>query len=230
MSFKGSGVATELKEIDRFEAEDTAGVGWIAFPEEGMQRASHALAVDGEVWLVDPVDAEGLDDLVAEFGDVAGVVVLLDRHKRDAAAIANRHDVAVHLPEFMSGIADEFDAPVELFGRELADTGFTAYEVVDNFAWKEAALFHEGDGVLLVPEAVGTTDLFCTSSERLGVHPGLRLMPPKKLARLNPERILVGHGEGIHDDAAGALQEAVSRSRGRAPSLYLQNLKMFLPV
>src|SRR6056297_397306 len=120
MSFKGSGVATELKEIDRFEGEDTAGVGWIAFPEEGMQRASHALAVDGEVWLVDPVDAEGLDDLAAEFGDVAGVVVLLDRHKRDAAAIASRHDVAVHLPEFMSGIADEFDAPVELFGRELA--------------------------------------------------------------------------------------------------------------
>ena len=33
----------ELYEIDRFDR----GVGWIAYPEERMQRASHAVAVPG---------------------------------------------------------------------------------------------------------------------------------------------------------------------------------------
>jgi hypothetical protein len=194
-----------------------------------MQRASHALAVDGEVWVIDPVDVEGLDDLLAEFGDVAGVVVLLDRHKRDAAAIANRHDVSVYLPAILSDVADDLDAPVELVQRELADTGYELYDVIDNFAWSEAALYSSDNGVLVVPEAVGTTDYFLASGERLGVHPALRLKPPRKLARLTPKRILVGHGAGLHQDATRALDDAISGSRGRTPSLYMKNLRMFLP-
>lgn len=230
MPMKGSGTSADWMEIDRYENDDgTAGVGWIAYPDEAMQRASHALAVDDEVWVVDPVDVEGLDDLLDDLGAVAGVVVLLDRHKRDAAAVANRHDVSVYLPAFMSDIADEFDAPVELFHDELAETGYAVHEVVDNFAWSEAALYNESAGILLVPEAVGTTDYFLARGERLGVHPALRLKPPKKLARLAPERILVGHGAGIHEDAATALEDAISGSRGRTPSLYMKNLKMFLP-
>lgn len=229
MPMKGSGTPSDWEEIDRFEDEGAAGVGWIAHPDEAMQRASHALAVDGDVWVIDPVDVEGLDDLLAEFGEVAGVVVLLDRHKRDAAAVATRHDVSVYLPTFMSDIADEFDAPVELFTGELGTSGYTLHKVVDNFAWSEGALYNDANGVLLVPEALGTADFFRTKGERLGVHPGLRLMPPKKLARLAPDRILVGHGAGIHDDAAAELDNAVSGSRRRTPSIYMKNLRMFLP-
>jgi hypothetical protein len=229
---KGSGTAADWQEIDRFEREGetgaTAGVGWIAYPDEAMQRASHALAIDGEVWVIDPVDVDGLDDLLAEFGEVAGVVVLLDRHLRDSAAIANRHDVPVYAPDFLD-VADDIDAPVEEFRRELADTGYAVHTVVDNFAWKEAALYGEDDGVLVVPEAVGTSDYFLAGDERLGVHPALRLKPPKKLTRLRPERILVGHGAGIHEDAAAALEDAVSGSRARTPGLYLKNLRTFLP-
>ena len=106
---KGSGEAS-LREIDRYDG----GVGWIAYPDEDMQRASHAVVGEnGGVWVVDPVDAAGLDELLAEYGEVAGVVVLLDRHKRDAAAIATRHDVSVYVPDFMDAVAQELDAPVE---------------------------------------------------------------------------------------------------------------------
>jgi hypothetical protein len=228
MALKGSGLATDWREMDRFEGE-IGGVGWIAYPEEMMQRASHALAVDDGVWVVDPVDAEGIDGLLAEFGEVAGVVVLLDRHKRDADRVAARHDVAVHVPDAMGDVGDAFDAPVERFHHDLAETGFGAWTLVDNFAWTEVALHHEKAGVLVVPEAVGTTEYFLAADERLGVHPALRLTPPKKLARFDPERVLVGHGAGVHDNAGPALEEAVSGARGRTPGLYLKNLKTFLP-
>lgn len=229
MPMKGSGTALEWKEIDRFGDENAGGVGWIAYPNEKMQRASHALAVDGEVWVVDPVDAKHIDELIAEFGEVAGVVVLLDRHKRDADAVARRHDVPVYLPHIMSDIRSEFDAPVEVFYEELADTGYQAHEVIDNFAWREVALYNEDTGVLLVPEAVGTAEFFRTGDERLGVSPALRLFPPKELADLTPKRILVGHGSGIHDAAPAALRDAISGARRRAPGAYAKSLKMFLP-
>lgn len=221
---KGSGSATNWQEIDRWEH----GVGWLAHPDETMQRASHAIEVDGEVWIVDPVDHEGLDDLVTDLGSVAGVVVLLDRHTRDAAAVANRHDVSVHVPQFMREIADDLAAPVELIQRELGDTGYGMYELTNNGFWKEAALYGEDTGTLVVPESIGTTSYFRTSSERLGVHPMLRLFPPRKLARLSPERVLVGHGSGIHEDAEAAIRDALDGSRTRAPSLYAKTAKEFI--
>jgi hypothetical protein len=233
MTLKRSGPATEPQEIDRFEPTEGAtegGVGWIAHPEETMQRASHALAVDGDVWVVDPVDATGIDDTLSELGAVAGVVVLLDRHTRDAGALAQRHGVSVFLPSVMSDVASDIDAPIELFRGELADTGYTTRTVVDNFAWTEVALHDETSGTLVVPEAVGTTEYFLASGERLGVHPALRLRPPRTLARLDPDRLLVGHGAGVHDDAGRTLHDAVSGARGRTPDLYLKTLRSFLPV
>lgn len=226
MPLKQDGQPTEWMEIDRYDG----GVGWIAHPKETMQRASHAIAVDGDVWVLDPVDVDGLDDLLAEFGDIAGVVVLLDRHKRDAAAIARRHDVSVHVPDFMADIEDDLDAPVTLFHRKLGDTDYAAYPLVDNVFWKEAALYGEDDEVLFVPETVGTVDYFLAGDERLGVHPMLRLKPSRKLARLDPERVLVGHGEGIHEDTADALHDAISGSRRKAPGLYLSTLRSALPL
>ncbi|MFB6083050.1 MAG: hypothetical protein ABEJ94_02255 [Halorientalis sp.] len=216
MPMKGSGPATEYREIDRRDH----GVGWIAYPNERMQRASHAFAVDGDVYVVDPVDVEGLDDLLAEYGEVAGVLILLDRHKRDSAAIANRHDVPVYVPDWMDGVAGELDAPVERVHTELEDTGVGVHELIDNRFWQEAVVSVEEHDELLVPESVGTASYFLSSSERLGVHPALRLKPPTKLDRFVPERVLVGHGTGIHEDAAEALHDAVSGSRTRTPALY----------
>lgn len=218
MPMKGSGQGS-LREIDRWDS----GVGWIAYPNEGMQRASHALEVDGEVWVFDPVDAPDLDDLLAEFGPVAGVVVCLDRHKRDAAALARRHGVSVYVPDWMTGVEDDIDAPVERFGRELADTGIRAIRVKDSSfpPWQEVALYDEAGGTLVVPEAVGTAAYFRGKGEELGVHPMLRLFPPRRpLSGLSPDRVLVGHGPGIMSGGARALEGALDNARKNLPGAY----------
>ena len=224
MPMKGSGPATDFREIDRFDG----GVGWIAYPDERMQRASHALVDDGDLWLVDPVDTEGLDDLLAEFGEVCGVVVLLDRHERDAARLARRHDVSVHLPVWMKGLASDLDAPVEPVRTELADTGYRLQRLLDTPFWKEAALSNP-EGTLLVPEALGTAAYYRTEAERLGVHPILRAFPPRRLRGLAPDRVLLGHGSGITTDASDALADALRGSRRRAPQLYARTARSFLP-
>lgn len=221
MPMKGSGPAASYREIDRYEG----GVGWIAHPEEAMQRASHAFAVDGEVWVVDPVDVPDLDELLAELGEVAGVVTLLDRHRRDADAVATRHGVPVYVPAWFDGVSDELDAPVEEVHARLGDTGVGVHRLVDNRFWQEAALMIEAQNTLLVPEAVGTAEYFLVDGERLGVHPMLRLTPPTELRRFSPDRVLVGHGAGVHDDAARALADAIDGARGRTPGLYAKNLK-----
>ncbi len=222
-----AGGEPELHEIDRFDR----GVGWIAYPKETMERASHALAVPGDggetdVWVVDPVDAPGVDDLLAELGVVAGVVVGLDRHKRDCAALATRHDVPVYVPTWMSGVAADLDAPVRRFDRELADTGFDAIRIRDSSVppWQEVGLF-DGE-TLVVPESLGSASYFRGDRERLGVHPMLRLTPPRDpLSRLDPDRVLVGHGVGVFDDAADAVETALDGSRRKAPGLYAETLR-----
>jgi len=223
---KGEG-ATTLEAVGEFEG----GASWIAYPGEQMQRASHVL-VDGEdLWLVDPVDADDLDQLLAELGTVAGIVLLLDRHKRDAADIARRHDVAVHLPKQLAAEGAKLDAQFETFEGRLADTGYRTIEVLDRFFWHEVALFDPDSGTLVVPEALGTAPYFCTASEDLGVHPALRMFPPRgALGSLDPERILVGHGAPVLEDASEALRTALSNSRSGAPGLYARTVRAALPV
>jgi hypothetical protein len=209
-----------LSEVDRFED----GVGWVAYPEETMRRASHAVVSDGAVWVVDPVDAEGVDELLAEYGEVGGVVVLLDRHLRDSATIANRHDVSVHVPEWMTGVEDDLDAPIERVSDGVG--GFALEKLVDNPFWQEAVLF-DGE-TLLVPESLGTVEYFCAGSERLGVHPMLRAVPPTALRQYDAERLLVGHGEGLSEGVRPAIHDALDGARSKMIPLYLKNLRGIL--
>ncbi|MFB6168830.1 MAG: hypothetical protein ABEJ43_08285 [Haloferacaceae archaeon] len=219
MPMKGG--SPDLRVIDRWGD----GVGWIAYPDEGMRRASHAIESDGETWVFDPVDVDGVDDLIADVGSVAGVVTCLDRHKRDAARVARRHDVAVHVPSWFDGVAEELDAPVERFDREVG--GMTAVRVRNVSAWQEVAL--RTDGGLYVPEAVGTVDFFRAPNDRLGVHPLLRPFPPRDaLGGLSPDRLRVGHGEGVATDAAGALRDALRNARRRLPAAYLNAARSML--
>ncbi|WP_049921389.1 hypothetical protein [Halopiger djelfimassiliensis] len=234
MSFRIDESSTEFAEIDRFDG----GVGWIAHPDERMQRASHALVVDGDktagdgdVWLFDPIDVEGLDELLAEFGTVAGVAVLLDRHVRDADEIASRHNVPVYLPDFFEGVTGGIDSPVARFSDELSDTGLEAHTVIDNRFWQETAIYDPEGGTLLVPESVGTAEYFRAGDERLGVHPMCRPVPPRGvLERFAPDRVLVGHGPGITDRAPAALESALSNARRRSPRLYAGLVRQALPI
>jgi hypothetical protein len=129
--------ATEYEEVDRWDG----GVGWIAHPDEFMQRASHTLKTDDGVWLIDPIDAEGVDELVAEYGEVAGVVLLSNYHTRDADVFADRHGVSVYLPEAMEGIEEDIDATVE---RVAVGDTFGGYELLEvarrGSLWQEYAL------------------------------------------------------------------------------------------
>ena len=198
--------------MDRWDG----GVGWIAHPDETMERASHALATDEGLWLIDPLDAPGLDDLLADYGEVAGVVVTMDRHERDAATLANRYDVAVHVP---TTVPVSPDAPVEEIHATLGDTDYRLVETVSIPGWREVALF-DGE-TLVLGDALGTADHFLAGNEVLGVHPMLRLKPPTALRSLAPERILVGHGPGVFDDATATLETALSSARRNLPRAWL---------
>lgn len=226
MTMKASGPATDAREIDRWDG----GFGWIAHPEEEMQRASHALATDAGVWLVDPLDTPDLDDQVAELGEVAGVTALLGRHTRDAATIANRHDVPVSLPQALSSARSDLDAPVELFEGTLPGTTYRTVPLLDTPLWTEVALYDDESATLLVPESVGTAAFYLAPGERLGVHPARRLVPPTPLRGFLPKRVLVGHGEGITEDAPAALRTALSSSRRNTPRLYASTLRNYLPL
>jgi len=177
------------------------GFGWVAEEPEHIQRCSHALLVDGGVWLFDPVAGEGVEERIRALGEPAGVVQLLDRHARDCASLARDFGVPLHR------------VPLVV----VPDTPFRPILIVRNRWWEEIALWWRQRRVLVVADALATLGYFVAPGERLGVHPLLRLAPPHRLGGLEPAHILCGHGAGVHDDATPALQEALSTSSRRIP-------------
>jgi len=189
------------------------GFSWIADPDERGQRASHALDTEAGVRVVDPVDADGLDDRIAELGDVAGVLVLHDRHRRDASDLARRHGVAVHLAAWMSDVADGIDARIELVEDHIPGTNYAVHRLIDDPDWQEAILYDDAARRLVVPEAVGTLESFRVTDDELGVHPSLD-DPPLRLADFGPDRLLVGHGPSVNGDATARLRAALDAVAG----------------
>jgi hypothetical protein len=203
-------------------AEWDGGVGWIAHPEETMERASHALATPAGVWLVDPLSAPGVDDRIAEVGEVAGVVVLSNYHCRDADAFAARYDVPVTLPAPMTGVADRLEATVQRVDVGETLGGYDLFAVAHSPWWQEYGL-DDGE-TLVVGESVGTADYLRAGDEALGVMVLRRLSPPREaLSGRDPDRVLTGHGPGLHEDAGEALEDALSSSRRRFPRALVEN-------
>jgi hypothetical protein len=176
------------------------GLGWIA--EGAGTRTSHALAADGKVWLVDALDWPEAIDRALELGEPAGVIQLLDRHDRDCAALAARLGV-----------------PHVVVPRRVSGSPFAFVDVMNRRYWRESALWWPATRTLVVAEVLGTNPFFTGGTEPLGVEVLLRLKPPRALGAFQPERILVGHGEGVTRDAAPALREALSTSRRRLPGV-----------
>ena len=195
-----------IRWVDEFEG----GLGWVV-EDELIRRTSHALVVDGGVWLVDPVDAPGVEERLRALGEPRGVIQLLDRHNRDAAALARRLGVRHYEVPF---------APIP------GGTGFEFVPIRRSRWWREVALWWAERRVLACGDALGTIGYFVAPGERVGVHPLLRPTPPRRLRRLDPEHILCGHGEGVHGaDAAGALYEALRTARRRLPAALLNALR-----
>jgi hypothetical protein len=177
------------------------GFSWVI--DEGPQRASHALTDGSRVWLVDPVDVPEALERARGLGTPAAVIQLLDRHNRDCAAVAERLGVPhLTLPETVP------DSPLQTFS------------VLDVPGWHERALWWPEHRLLVVAEAVGTVPFFAFGEDPVGVHPVLRLTPPKALRGYQPQHLLVGHGAGVHGaGASSALREALAHSRSDVPKL-----------
>jgi hypothetical protein len=197
----------------RFESPSDVTRSWTHPSPPWMQRAGHAVLAGGGVWLIDPVDGDGLDAAVAELGaDVRGVLQLLDRHPRDCAALAERLGVPLHVVPLGTAPELPFDV-IPLWHLPV---------------WKEDALWLEQERVLIVAEAfVGAPD-FAAPGERVGVHPLRRLLPPAVLAPYadRVEHLLLGHGEALHGAAARvAMRDALAGSRRRLPQLLAAQVK-----
>ncbi len=178
------------------------GITWTE--RGGTVRSGHAVVSGGRVWLIDPFEDEAALSAAAELGEPAGVLQLLDRHNRDCELLAQRLGVArLRLPE------------------RTPDTPFEVVPVISRPGWREIALWWSAENALIVAEAVGTAPLFA-AGRRAGVHPLLRLRPPRQLSAYAPERLLVGHGETIEAGAAGALTDALDHARSDIPRLLLK--------
>jgi hypothetical protein len=187
----------------RFCDEFEGSFGWTPAEEELQRRTSHAVASGGQVWIVDPLDGEGIDERIRVLAAPAAVVQLLDRHDRDCRAVADRLGVPLHVTPFQ-GVEG---APFEIV------------RVLNVPGWREGALWFPAERVLVCADAVGAAPYFLAKGERVAVHPLLRLAPPKALAGFEPSQLLFGHGEGLAgDEAAEALRAALRTSRRRIPS------------
>lgn len=195
-----------------FVDEQDFGFGWL---ESGsfMRRCSHALAVDGRVWILDAVADDEALERVRALGEPAAVVQLLDRHNRDNVEVARRLGVPLHVvPQ---------TAPDE--------APFEVVPLVRNRFWREIALWFPQLAALVVAEAVGTAQFLRAPEDRVGVSPPLRLLPPRRLLAYEPEHLLVGHGDGVHEDATAALRDGIEHARGRTLSWLWAGLRAHGP-
>jgi len=184
------------------------GVTWAE--QNAMARAGHALVDERRrVWLIDPYENADAIAAAVELGTPAGVLQLLNRHNRDCKTIAERLGV-----------------PLMRLPMDAAGTPFTPFPMISNRAWREVALWWADERALVVAEAVGTAPAFALG-RRAGLHPALRLAPPRKqLLRFKPERLLVGHGGAIESAADAALRDALAHSRSDIPQLLLSAPKL----
>jgi hypothetical protein len=184
-------------------SETTLGVSWEA--DEAATRTSHAIRTDdGRVWFVDPVDHPDALARVAELGAPAAVLQLIDRHNRDCAAIAQRLGV-----------------PHVMVPDAVPDSPFQAIAVLRLKRWRETALWWAERGVLVVPEAIGTAEVFTAGGHgAVGMHPILRPRPPAALRGYVPEHLLCGHGPPVHGAAAReGIEWAYAHARSDIPRL-----------
>ena len=141
-------------------------VAWVEAEPAWMARAANAVAgADGRVWVFDPFDdrAGEAEERVRALGPVAGVVQLLDRHARDCAAWARRLAVPHH----------------------VVPRGGLPFELIEVLrlprVWSEVAAWLPESGTLVVADALAGAPGYRATGEAVGVHPFLRMVPPRAL-------------------------------------------------
>jgi len=206
---------TDPRIVDRWDE----GVGWIAHPDETGKRASYLIAGSDGVWLFDPLDIPSLDELVADYGELAGVAICSNYHARDADAIARRHDVPIYVPRWLRRLEGRFSSTVEWCSSTFGSSGFELFRYSPLPGYDEAIAYRKCNGTLYVPDALGTAPFYTVGSERLACYGVIRLVPPRSFfEQFDPDRVLVGHGEGAFTDVGAALEDALAGARRRLPT------------
>jgi hypothetical protein len=197
--------------IDVHPLDDRGSVAWLLGAADPAQRASCAIVLDAGTLVVDPVDGDGLDALLAGLPSVIGVVTLLDRHQRDAAAIGER----LGAPRL---------TPIALGGSGVAVDGVEERSVFERRRWREALLWLPDRRLLVCAETLGTAGFdLAHGGDLLGMHPFARLQPPRAaFAGLDPEVIAVGHGPPLDHDATESMRNVLRRARWQLPQNWLR--------
>jgi hypothetical protein len=197
--------------LELYPLDDRGSFSWLLGRSDAMSRASAAIVLDAGTVLVDPVDAEGLDAELAALPPMIGVATLLDRHQRDAAAIAERRGV----PRL---------TPVALGGDGVHLDGVQERAVIERRGWREALLWLPDRRLLVCSETLGTAGFdLARRGDPLGVHPFARVRPPRSaFAGLDPAVIAVGHGPPLRDAAADELRRVLRRARLDIPRHWLR--------
>lgn len=185
-------------------------VGWIHPEPAWMLRAGHAVLSGGRVWVIDPTAGDGVLERIVGLGVPGGVVQLLDRHNRDCADLAHRLGVPHYKLPF-NGVAD---APFEVLPVRRIP------------GWHEVALWFPEERTLACADVFAAAPGYTARRERVGVHPMMRALPPKKFAELDVQRLLMGHGHGIDGpEASVAIADALRTARRNLPFLLVDGIK-----
>jgi hypothetical protein len=197
--------------IEVHPLDDRGSVAWLLGAADPAQRASSAIVVDAGTLVVDPVTGDGLDALLSGLPPVIGVVTLLDRHQRDAAAVAER----LGAPRL---------TPIALGGSGVAVDGVEERPVFERRNWRESLLWLPDRRLLVCAETLGTAGFnLARSGDLLGMHPFARLLPPRAaFAGLDPEVIAVGHGPPLVHDATESMCKVLRRARWQLPQSWLR--------
>ncbi len=184
-----------------------------------MERTSHALVLEsGAIWLIDPIDCRGLDAALKRRGRVSGIVVTIDRHTRDAVAVAERHAVPIVVPDRHTARSV---GPRALCVEDAADQ-LDELEIVPVATrgrwWTEVAVWWPAHFILVVGESLGAASYFkSVLNEPVAVHPMTRLLPPRSLAQFEPDVLLVSHGDPVLRMPDLALHLALAESVSELP-------------
>lgn len=193
--------------------EFPGAVGWIHPDPSWMLRAGHAILSGGNVWIIDPPAGDGVLERIVQLGVPGAVIQLLDRHNRDCADVAHRLGVPHYRLPF-GGVAD---AP------------FQVVPILDVPGWHEVALWFPAEKTLVCADALAAAPGYTARRERVGVHPMLRAFPPRKLAELDVQRLLLGHGHGIDGpEAREAVRDALDSARKNIPFVLVDNVRQAL--
>jgi hypothetical protein len=189
-----------------FPLDDHGSFAWMLGPSDPASRTSTALVLPAGTLLIDPLDSPELAGRLAPLPAVVGVVTLLDRHQRDAAALAERLGVQRLTPRALGGPG------VNLEGVEERS-------VIESRRWQEALLWLPDRKLLVCAEVLGTAGFdLARRGDHLGMHPVARLRPPKAAFQgIDPATIAVGHGPPLREGASAALEHVLRTGRRELP-------------